>query len=141
MEPQLLDVRKTADLPPAFDAAIRQHADGLVVGLDTLTQANQRLIVNLAARHRLPAIYASTEFSGGLMSYGVNYPEMYRRAASFTHKILKGEKPADLPVEEPTRLELVINSKAARTLGLTIPPALLLRADRVVDGSRDVEGP
>lgn len=141
IEPQLLDVRKVRDLEPAFDAAIRQHADALIVGIDTLTQANQRLIVNLAARRRLPAIYASTEFAGGLISYGVNYPEMYRRAASFAHKILRGARPADLPVEEPTTFELVINSKTARALGLTIPPALLLRADTVTEWPNDVQNP
>ena len=133
IEPLLLDVRKAEDLEPAFEAAIRQRADGLIVGIDTLTQANHRLIVDLAARHRLPAIYASTEFAGGLMSYGVNYPEMYRRAAGFAHKIFKGAKPADLPVEEPTAFELVINPRTGRALGLTIPPALLLRADRLSD--------
>lgn len=131
IEPQLLDVRTVGDLEPAFDAAIRHRADGLVVGIDTLTQANQRLIVSLAAKRRLPAIYASTEFTGGLISYGVNYPEMYRRAAGYAHKIFKGAKPADLPVEEPTAFQLVVNSKTARALGLTIPPALLLRADTV----------
>jgi len=143
IEPQLLDVRKVEDLEPAFDAAARQRADGLVVGIETLTQANQRLIVDLAARRRLPAIYASTEYTGGLISYGVNYPEMYRRAASYAHKILRGAKPADLPVEEPTTLELVINSKTARALGLTIPPALLLRANTVTESStaRGVESP
>ncbi len=134
IEPLLLDVRKPEDLEPAFDAAIRQRADALVVGIDTLTQANQRLIVDLAARRRLPAMYASTEFTGGLISYGVNYPEMYRRAALFAHKIFKGAKPADLPVEEPTRFELVINSKTARALGLRIPPTLLLRADTLIEG-------
>ena len=133
LEPQLLDVRKVEDLEPAFDAAIRQRADALVVGIDTLTQANQRRIVDLATRRRLPAMYASTEFTGGLISYGVNYPEMYRRAAGVAHKIFRGAKPADLPVEEPTAFELVINSKTARTLGLTIPPALLLRADTVTE--------
>ncbi len=142
IEPQLLDVRKVEDLEPAFDAAARQRADGLVVGIETLTQANQRLIVDLAARRRLPAIYASTEYTGGLISYGVNYPEMYRRAASYAHKILRGAKPADLPVEEPTTLELVINSKTARALGLTIPPALLLRANTVTESTaRGVESP
>jgi putative ABC transport system substrate-binding protein len=134
IEPQLLDVRKREDLEPAFDAAVRQRADALVVGIETLTQANQGLIVDLAARRRLPAIYASAEFRGGLISYGVNYPEMYRRAARFADKIFKGAKPADLPVEEPTTFELVINSRTARALGLTIPPSLLLRADRVVEG-------
>jgi putative ABC transport system substrate-binding protein len=133
IEPLLLDVRKAEDLEPAFEAASRQRADALIVGIDTLTQANHRRIVDLAARHRLPAIYASTEFAGGLMSYGVSYPEMYRRAAGFAHKIFKGAKPADLPVEEPTAFELVINPRTGRALGLTIPPALLLRADRLSD--------
>ena len=131
IEPLLLDVRKAEDLEPAFEAAIRQRADALIVGIDTVTQSNQRLIVELAAKHRLPAMYASTEFAGGLISYGVNYPEMYRRAAGIAHKIFKGAKPADLPVEEPTAFELVINPKTGQALGLTIPPALLLRSNRL----------
>lgn len=134
LEPLLLDVRKAEDLQPAFETAVRQRADALVVGIETLTQANQRLIVELAARHRLPAMYASTEFTGGLISYGVNYPEMYRRAAVLADKIFKGAKPADLPVEEPTTFELAINLKTARTLGLTVPRALLLRADTLTEG-------
>jgi ABC-type uncharacterized transport system substrate-binding protein len=133
IEPQLLDVRKAEDLEPAFDAAIRHRADALVVGLETLTQVNQRVIVDLAARRRLPAIYASTEFAGGLVAYGANYPEMYRHAASFAHKIFTGAKPADLPVEEPTKFELTINLKTAKALGLTIPPSLLVRADQVIE--------
>jgi putative ABC transport system substrate-binding protein len=133
VEANLLDVRKAEDLVPAFDAATRQRADALVVGLDTLTQANQQLIVDLAAKRRLPAIYASMEFAGGLAVYGVNYPEMYRQAASFADKIFKGAKPADLPVEEPTKVELVINLKTAKALGLTIPPSLLQRADQVIE--------
>ena len=133
LEPQLLDVRKAEDLEPAFEAAQRQRVDALVVGIDTLTQANQRLIVDLAARRRLPAIYASSEFNGGLMSYGVNYPEVYRRAATYADKIFHGTRPADLPVEEPTAFELVINTRTARDLGLTIPPALLLRADSLTE--------
>jgi putative tryptophan/tyrosine transport system substrate-binding protein len=132
IEPQLLDVRKAEDLEPAVDAAIRQRADALVVGLETLTQTNQRVIVGLAAKRRLPAIYASTEFAGGLIAYGANYPEMYRHAANFAHRIFRGAKPADLPVEEPTKFELVINLKTAKALGLTIPPALLLRADQAI---------
>jgi putative ABC transport system substrate-binding protein len=131
IEPLLLDVRKAEDLEPAFEAAIRQRADALIVGIDTVTQSNQRIIVELAAKHRLPAMYASTEFAGGLISYGVNYPEMYRRAAGIAHKIFKGAKPADLPVEEPTAFELVINPKTGQALGLTIPPALLLRSNRL----------
>jgi putative ABC transport system substrate-binding protein len=147
MEPQLLDIRKRDDLEPAFDTAVRQRADALMVGIETLTQANQGLIVDLAARRRLPAMYASAEFTGGLISYGVNYPDMYRRAARFADKIFKGAKPADLPVEEPTTFELVINAKTARALGLTIPPSLRLRANRVTDeaipafGPRPVETP
>ena len=131
--PKLLDVRKREDLEPAFEAAARQRAHAVIVGIETLTQANQQLIVDLAARRRLPAMYASTEFAGGLISYGVNYPDMYRRAARFADKILKGAKPADLPVEEPTTFELVINLNTARSLGLTVPPALLLRASTVID--------
>ncbi len=133
IEPHLLDVRTPEDLEPALDAATKQRVDALIVGLDTLTQANQRSIVDLVAKRRLPAIYASTEFAGGLIVYGVNYPEMYRHAASFAHKILKGANPADLPVEEPTKFELVINLRTAKALGLTIPRSLLLRADQVIE--------
>lgn len=132
IEPHLLDVRRPEDLEPAFGAATRLRSDALIVGLDTLTQANQLVIVDLAARHRLPAIYASTEFARGLVTYGVNYPEMYRRAARLAHKIFKGARPADLPVEEPTAFELVINMKTAKALGLTIPPSVLQRADEVI---------
>ena len=133
IEPLLLDVRKVEDLEPAFATAARHRADAMIVGLDTLTQANQALIVELAARHRLPAIYASTEFLRGLIAYGVNYPEMYRRAATYAHKIFRGARPADLPVQEPTSLELVIDLRTARGLGLAVPAALLLRADHVIE--------
>ena len=133
MQPQLLDVRKAEDLAPAFDSAIRQRADGLVVGLDTLTQANQRVIVDLAEKHRLPAIYASMEFAGGLIVYGVNYPEHYRRAASFVDRIFRGAPPSDLPIEQPTKFDLVVNLRAARAAGLRIPPPLVRRADQVVE--------
>jgi len=147
MQPQLLDVRKRDEIEPAFDTAIKQRADALVVGIETLTQANQGLIVNLAATRRLPAMYASSEFTGGLISYGVNYPDMYRQAARFADKIFRGARPADLPVEEPKTLELVINAKTARALGLTIPPSLRLRANRLTEdaipsfGFRPVEAP
>jgi putative tryptophan/tyrosine transport system substrate-binding protein len=133
IQPQLLDVRKAEDLRPAFDGAVRQRADALVVGLDTLTQASQRVIVDLAARHRLPAAYASMEFAGGLVIYGVNYPDHYRRAATFADRIFKGTQPGDLPVERPTKFELVINLKTAKALGLTIPQSLLQRADQVIE--------
>jgi putative ABC transport system substrate-binding protein len=133
MQTQLLDVRKREDLAPAFDAAVRQRADGIVVGIDTVTQANRRHVVELAAKHRLPAIYATNEFDGGLAAYGVNYADVYRRAASFVDRILKGAKPADLPMEQPTTLQLVLNLKTAKALGLTIPPSLVLQADRVIE--------
>lgn len=113
-------------VPPAW------RADGLVVALDTLTQANRQLIVELAGKHRLPAVYASREFSGGLVTYGVNYGDVYRRAAAFVDKIFKGAKPADLPMQQPTQFELVINLKTARALGLTVPSSLLLQADQVI---------
>jgi putative tryptophan/tyrosine transport system substrate-binding protein len=132
MQSQLLDVRKLEDLAPAFASAMRQRADGLVVGLDTLTQANQRLIVDLAAKHRLPAVYASMEFAGGLVVYGVNYPDHYRRAASFVDRILKGASPADLPIEQPTKFDLILNLKTAKALGLTVPTSLLVRSDQVI---------
>lgn len=132
MQAQLLDVRKPEDLGPAFDAVVRQRVDGLVVGVDTLTLANRRHIVELAAKHRMPAIYATSEFVGGLAAYGVNWADAYRHAASFVDKILKGAKPADLPMEQPTKFELVLNLKTAKALGLTIPPSLLLQADQVI---------
>jgi putative ABC transport system substrate-binding protein len=132
---QLLDVRRVEDIGPAFDAASAQHADALVVGIDALMQANSKLITDLATQHRLPAIYASREFieAGGLFAYGVSYPDLYRRAAIYVDKILKGAKPADLPVEQPTKFELVINLRAARALGLQIPDQLIARADEVIE--------
>ena len=130
---QLLDARKAEDLEPAFIAARRQRAEGLVVGIDTVMLANGRRIVELAATHRLPAIYPTSEFVGGLVAYGLNYQDTYRRAARFIDKILKGARPADLPWELATKLELVINLKTAKALGLTIPRSLLLRADQVIE--------
>lgn len=132
IEAQLFDVRKTGDLGPAFERAVKQRADGLVVALDTLTQANRQLIVELAGKHRLPAVYASSEFSGGLVTFGGNYADVYRRAAAFVDKIFKGAKPADLPMQQPTQFELVVNLKTAKALGLTVPPWLLLQADHVI---------
>jgi len=133
--PQLLDVRKAEDFGPAFDAAIKQRADAVIVGLGTLTQSNVGLVTDLAARRRLPSIYFSREFvdAGGFMAYGVSYPDLYRRAAKYVDKIFQGAKPADLPVEQPTKFELAINMKTAKTLGLTIPPSLLLQADQIVE--------
>ena len=134
VEAQLLDVRKPEDLESAFAAATKQRADGLVVGQDGLLQANRILITELAAKHRLPAIYRSMEFieAGGLMAYGPSYPDLYRRAATYVDRIFKGANPGDLPIEQPTKFELIINLKAAKALGITIPSPLLLRADEVI---------
>jgi len=135
IEPQLLDIRKPEDIAPAFDAASGQHAGALMVGIDALTQENRTLIAKLAADHRLPAIYVSKEYvdAGGLIAYGPSYPDLYRRAAIYVDKILRGASPSDLPVEQPTKFELIINLKAAKALGLTIPPTLLATADEVIE--------
>jgi len=135
LQPQLLDVRTVRDLEPAFDAAVRQRAGAVIIGLDTLTQAHRGQIIEALAKRHLPAISREREFveAGGLMSYGVNYPDQYRRAATYVDKILKGAKPTDLPIEQPTKFELVINLKTAKALGLTIPQTLLLRADQVIE--------
>jgi putative ABC transport system substrate-binding protein len=131
----LLDVRKVEDIGPAFDAASAQHADALMVGIDALTQANRKLIAELAAKHRLPAIYVSMEFieAGGLIAYGPSYPDLYRRAATYVDKVFKGAKPSELPVEQPTKFALIINLKTAKALDLTVPLSLLTRADEVIE--------
>jgi putative ABC transport system substrate-binding protein len=135
IKPQQLDVRKPEDLGRAFDDAIKQSANGLVVGIDALTQPNRRTIAELAAKHRLPAMYASREFvdAGGLISYGVSYPDLYYRAARFVDKIFKGTKPGDIPVEQPTKYELVINRNAAKALGIEVPNSILVRATKVIE--------
>jgi putative ABC transport system substrate-binding protein len=134
-ESQLLDVRKPEDIAPAFAAATAQRAGALLMSVDALTQANQGMILALAAKHRLPAIYPTREFveNGGLMAYGASYPDLYRRAATYIDKIFKGAKPADLPIEQPTKFELIINLKTAKALGLTVPPSLLASADEVIE--------
>ena len=135
LEPRLLDVRRPEQIASAFEEAVRQRADALIVGIETLTQSNRRTIVELAAKHRLPAMYSVNDFveGGGLISYGVSYPHLYYRAAAYVDKILKGAKPGELAMERPTKFELMINRKTARALGLVIPPDLFLRADRVID--------
>ena len=128
------DLRKPEDLPPAFESASRLRTDALVVGQDGLLQAQRMVIAELAARYMLPAIYRSREFvdAGGLMAYGPSSIEIHRRAAGFVDKILKGAKPGDLPIEQPSKFELVINLKTAKALGITIPQSLVLRADEVI---------
>jgi putative tryptophan/tyrosine transport system substrate-binding protein len=131
---QSLEVRSTDDLDRAFEAATRERAEALSVRSDSLVLFHRKRIVEFAGRRRLPAIYELAEFvdAGGLMSYGPQRLDLYRRAATYVDKILKGANPADLPVEQPTKFELVINLKAAKALGLTIPPSVLGRADQVI---------
>jgi len=132
---QHLTVRGAADLEAAFHAATTGRAEGLLVLASPFLNANRHVVTELAARRNLPATYEAKTFVevGGLMSYGPSFTDMYRRAAAYVDKILKGAKPADLPVEQPTKFELAINVKTARTLGLTIPPSLLVRADQVIE--------
>jgi len=135
IQPQLLDVRRPEDLQRLFDAAAKQRAQALIVGLDGVTQGNLRPIAELAAKQRLPSMYAEKAYAavGGLITYGASDFHMYQRAAAFVDRIFKGAKPADLPVEQPTKFELVINLKTAKALGLTIPQSLLIRADQIIE--------
>jgi putative ABC transport system substrate-binding protein len=135
IQASLIDVRRPEDLRQAFGAAANLRAQALVVGLDGVTQANLRPIAELAVRQRLPSIYPAKDYAhvGGLMTYGSSDFHMYRRAATFVDKILKGARPANLPVEQPSKFELVINLKTAKALGLTIPSSLLQRADQVIE--------
>jgi putative ABC transport system substrate-binding protein len=135
-----LDLRRFAvsdldELPTTFSAMTRDGCDALTVFTDAQFFSAGRRIAELAATHRLPAMYESREFAedGGLISYGPNVPDLSRRAAAFVVKILKGAKPADLPIEQPTKFELVINLKTAKALGLDVPPMLLVRADEVIE--------
>jgi ABC-type uncharacterized transport system substrate-binding protein len=128
-------VRDAGEIEPAVAAFARSPDDGLIVTIGTLTDAHRDVIGKLAARFRLPAVYPFPFFvrSGGLISYGTDIIDSYRRAAGYVDRILKGEKPADLPVQQPTKIQLAINLKAAKALGLEIPPNLLARADEVIE--------
>ena len=131
---EIIDVRKPDDIATAIETASRR-GDAIVVGNDAVTHASRQQIVDLTKKHGALAIYATREFvdAGGLISYAVSYPDLYRRAAGYIDRIFKGAKPADLPVEQPTKFELVINLATAKALGLTIPPALLARADELIE--------
>jgi putative ABC transport system substrate-binding protein len=131
---QFVEARGPADFDRAFSDMTRERAGALTVLAGTMFFNERRRLVDLAAKNRLPAAYGSRDFvdAGGAMSYGANTADLFRRAAAYVDKILKGAKPGDLPVEQPTKFELVINLKAAKALSLTIPPSLLARADHVV---------
>src|SRR5712672_1143008 len=135
IEAVLLDVRTRDDILSAFEKASAGRVDTLLVGIDGLIQVNRQLIVDLAAKQHMAAIYPSKEFvdAGGLMAYGVSYPDLYFRSAAFIDRIFRGAKAGDLPVEQPTKFELTINLKAAKALGLNIPPTLLATADEVIE--------
>lgn len=135
LEFERLDVPSAAVIGRAFDAAVARQVGAILVLNDTITQTNRQLIVDLAARYRLPAFYAEREYVdvGGLISFRVNLPKLYFRAAYIVDKILKGTQPADIPVEQPTTLEMVLNLKTAKALGLKIPDTVLLRADELIE--------
>jgi putative tryptophan/tyrosine transport system substrate-binding protein len=131
----VVEATTAEELDIAFASAAAQHADAIDVFGDPVTVNNASRVIGLAANHRLPAIYLFRPFAtnGGLMSYGHDLPDLFLRAGGYVDKILKGTKPSDLPVEQPTKFELVINMKTAKALGLTVPPALLARADEVIE--------
>jgi ABC-type uncharacterized transport system substrate-binding protein len=129
-----LPVRGIDDFESAFARAKREGAQALITTRGTLINTQQRQVFDFAAKNRLPAMYPASEFveAGGLMSYAPNYTDLFRRAADFVDKILKGTKPADIPVEQPMKFEFIINLKAAKQIGVTIPPNLLVRANKVI---------
>jgi len=131
---QYQDILERKDIDAAFRAATKNHVDATLIIAGAALIAYRTQIVELAIKNRLPATYFSVEFvdAGGLMSYGPNRPDLFRRAATYVDKILKGAKPADLPVEQPRKFELIINLNTAKQIGLTIPPSVLARADKVI---------
>ncbi|MGY3147371.1 ABC-type uncharacterized transport system substrate-binding protein [Bradyrhizobium sp. USDA 3397] len=132
---QSLEVRSPDDFDTAFEAAKVQRPEGLITVEDPLTVGYRKQIVDFAARNRLPAIHGVREFveAGGLVAYGASLSDLSRRAATYVDKILKGTQPADLPVQQPTKFEFIVNLSAAKALGLTMPPSLLARADEVIE--------
>jgi len=130
----LFKVTNADQLDGVFARAVEQRVQGVLVLEDPVFTGNPRKVTELAARNRMPAIYGSAVYvrAGGLMSYGADFDDLYRRAATYVDKILKGAKPAEMPIEQPTKFELIVNLQAANALGITIPQALLLRADEVI---------
>ena len=135
MQLQLVPASSPDDFPGAFSAMTKERAEAFIVLPSPMLFGEHKRIVGLAAESRLPAMYQAREFvdAGGLISYGTNLPDLFRRSAAYVDKILKGANPADLPVEQPTKLELVFNLKTAKELGLVIPRELLLLVDEVIE--------
>ena len=135
LQVQSVEVRGPDDIETGFSTAIRWRAGAFIVVDDPVTYLHRTRIADLAARNQLPAMYGFRQYAeaGGLMAFGTSLADLSRRAATYVDKILKGAKPADLPVEQPTQFELVINAKTAKALKLTIPPSVLLRADQVIE--------
>ena len=131
---QQQDLLESKHIEPAFRAAANGRVDAIIVLVSSVLNSNRRRVAELAAKSRLPVIYPFREFveAGGLMTYGVNFVDLYRRSATYIDKILKGASPADLPVEQPTKFEFIINLNAAKQIGLTVPPNVLARADHVI---------
>jgi putative ABC transport system substrate-binding protein len=129
------DIRSSADIAPAFDAGVSEHVDGLIMTAESVLVVHGAQISEFAARLKLPAVYPYVvqAKAGGLMAYETSIPELHKNAALYVDKILKGAKPSDLPIQQPAKLNLVINLKAAKGLGLTVPPSLLARADEVIE--------
>jgi putative ABC transport system substrate-binding protein len=134
LKPISLEIRQAEDIAPRFEAH-KSQADALYVCTDPLVFTNRVRINTLALSARLPTIYGNRDYveTGGLMSYGANFPDLFRRVGDHVDKILRGVKPADIPVEQPTRFDLVINLTTAKSLGLTVPPTLLAIADEVIE--------
>jgi putative ABC transport system substrate-binding protein len=131
---QLVNVTKPEKIDRAFESAVAKQAQALVIRLGSLAEADRQRVVDLASKHKLPAIYSQRQFveAGGLVSYGLSTPEMFYRAATYVDKILKGAKPGDLPMERPTKFEFVMNRKTIKALDLVVPPDLLLRSNEIV---------
>jgi len=134
LQHQYIDVLRPNDVEAAFRATRKGGAEAVVVLISSVLNSERAQVVELAIKNRLPVIYPFPEFveAGGLMSYGVSFSDLYHRAATYVDKILKGAKPADLPVEQPKKFEFIINLKAAKQIALTIPPNVLARADKVI---------
>jgi putative ABC transport system substrate-binding protein len=135
LEVEPFDVRNSEDINRAFETAVGDHVDAIRIGVDGTTRPNRGLIIELASKYKLPAVYSAREFAidGGLIAFGADYADLYLRAATVVDKILKGANPAEIPIEQPTKFNLVVNLRTAKSLGLTIPYVLVARADEVIE--------